>query len=275
MANRSEAGTAANRMQSRITGDGAPLILVPGGLTGWVSWEPYAESLSHSRKVVRVQLLNVQYGLENRELPANYSVKTESRALFATLTDLGLDEPADVVAWSYGALVSLEYALDHVDRVRTLTLIEPPALWVLHALGEPDAEARQNEAVLRSLHGDISEAQLAQFMSAVGLCPPGKLAQELPQWPGLVAYRQSLKNSPAVLNHNDDPRRLFTLRRPVLLVKGTGSARFLHQIIDLLLAELPNARVTEMPAGHAPHVVSKDRFLREMALFQSGEPFAA
>jgi hypothetical protein len=29
------------KMKARVTGEGAPLVLVPGGLTGWASWEPF------------------------------------------------------------------------------------------------------------------------------------------------------------------------------------------------------------------------------------------
>ena len=72
------------KMLAKVTGKGPPLVLVPGGLTGWLSWEPHAERLVANRKVVRVQLLNVQYGLENRPLPLGYSVKMEAQALAAT-----------------------------------------------------------------------------------------------------------------------------------------------------------------------------------------------
>lgn len=258
------------KMQVKVTGDGMPLVLVPGGLTGWLSWEPHAERLSNTRKVIRVQLLNVQYGFENRRLPPQYSVKTESQALSAALDGLGLSKAVDIVAWSYGALVTLDYALDNPGRVRSLTLIEPPALWVLHKLGKLDAEAKQNEEVLRALHDDISEEQLEQFLCAVGFCPPGQSARKLPQWSLWVRFRQSLRNSPAVLNYNDDPTRLRAFQRPVLLVKGTGSAKFLHQIIDVLSTELPRAQVVEMPAGHAPQIVSMERFLEQMKAFQAG-----
>ncbi len=76
------------KMQVKVTGDGKPIVLVPGGLTGWLSWEPHAERLSNTREVIRVQLLNVQYGFENRPLPPQCSVKTESRALLAALDAL-------------------------------------------------------------------------------------------------------------------------------------------------------------------------------------------
>jgi len=257
-------------MQSKVTGKGEPLVLVPGGLTGWLSWEPHAERLSATRKVVRTQLLNVQYGLENRALPTDYSVKTESRALETTLGKLGLMMPLDLVAWSYGAAITLDYALGHPERVRSLTLIEPPALWVLRAQGLLDAEAKETMEMLQAIKGDISELQLEQFMKSVGFVPPGKSASEMPQWPLFVQHRQSLRNSPAVVQHEDDPQRLRDFKRPVLLVKGTGSARFLHQIIDALATTLPKAQVVEMPAGHAPQVVSMDRFLERLAIFQAG-----
>ena len=43
-----------------------------------------------TKKNIRVQLICVQYGLENRPLPSDYSIKTESNALSATLDSLGI-----------------------------------------------------------------------------------------------------------------------------------------------------------------------------------------
>ncbi len=73
-------------MQYEVKGKGAPLVLVGGGLTGWKSWEPFVSVFAgKQREVIRVQLICVQYGLENRPLPSDYSVKTESDALAGTL----------------------------------------------------------------------------------------------------------------------------------------------------------------------------------------------
>ncbi len=255
-------------MQSKVTGTGMPIVLVGGGLTGWLSWDPHAERLSASRKVVRLQPLNVQWGLEGRPLPPDYSVKTEGRALAAALDALGLTDAVDVVGWSFGGLATLDFALDHPDRVRTMTVIEPPALWVLHALGPLDDEARASEASLRSLHGEISEAQLEVFLHVAGFARPGTSVRDLPQWPGWNRHRQSLRNSSAVLAHRDDLSRLNAFAKPVLLVKGTGSSRFLHQAIDAMASRFARATVIELPAGHAPHIVSMDPFLEALARLQ-------
>jgi pimeloyl-ACP methyl ester carboxylesterase len=256
-------------MQADASGTGEPLVLVGGGLTGSASWEPHAARVSEARRAVRLQLLSVQHGLGDRPLPEGYSIETESRAMAAALDALGLRQRLDLVAWSFGALVTLDFALDHPERVRTLTLIEPPALWVLPNGGRDDPEVRAQEALFRSFVGELTETDLQAFACGVGLCPPGRDARELPQWSVWMQHRRSLRNCSAVVDHVDDPARLRTFDRPVLLVTGTGTVPFLRRIHDALARELSRARTTEMPAGHAPQIVSMDRFLDELAAFQA------
>ena len=113
-------------LQYRTEGKGFPIILVPGGLTGCESWGPHVKALATTRTVTRVQLLCVEYGLKDMPLPPNYSFTTESLALESTMDEIALEDPVDIAAWSYGAAVALTFALDHPERVRTMTLIEPP-----------------------------------------------------------------------------------------------------------------------------------------------------
>ncbi len=257
-------------MQAEIVGRGSTIILVPGGLTGWLSWKPHAERLSSKRKVVRVQLLNVQFGLENKPLPHDYSVKLESGALAATIDSLHLEKKLDLVAWSYGAEVTLDYALDNPDRVRTLTLVEPPALWVLRAKGSLDADTRKVIALLETRLETVTESDLETFAQNVGLLRPSEKGSSLPQWPIWMKHRFSLRNNPFAIAHTDDTARLASFAPPVLLVKGTGSAKFLHQIIDALSGYLPHVQRVELPGGHAPQLVSMDQFLEKLESFQSG-----
>jgi len=260
------------KMQTDEKGAGEPLVLIGGGHTGWLSWERHQAALAPTRRVIRVQLLNVEYGLEDRPLPAGYSVALESAALAAALDGRGVTHPVDLVAWSYGALVTLNFALDHPERVRTLTLIEPPALWVLSATGQMDPQSERELAALRAVHpapdGAVSEEQLAGFLRQAGLCPPGQRPEELPLWPVALRHRRSLRNGAAVFGHHDRADRLRGFHRPVLLFKGTGSAHFLHRIIDALAQTLPDGQVRELPGGHAPQLVAPDQFLAQVAAFQ-------
>lgn len=260
-------------MQIDVRGSGdTPMVLVGGGLTGWASWVPHQQRLSDERRVVRAQPLSVQYGLENRHLPADYSIDVESSALAAALEELG-DKPIDLVAWSYGALISLDYALDHPTRIRTLTLIEPPAFWVLTATETMDPQSQKESNELRALHAEmkdeVTKEQLTRFLDGAGLIPPGGSAEDIPSWPTWVEHRRSLRTGDAVWQHRDDAARLRAFDRPVLLLKGTGSTHALHRIIDTLGDTMPNATVLELPGGHAPHIVSIDQFLPRLTSFQS------
>jgi pimeloyl-ACP methyl ester carboxylesterase len=261
------------QMPMNVEGDGRAMVLVGGGLTGWLSWIPHQERLRGSRRVGRAQLLAVQFGLEDRPLPESYSVQLESRALGVAIDGMQREGAVDLVAWSYGALVSLDYALGHPARVRTLTLIEPPAFWVLEATGRMDERSRQErdelEALHREMRGDVTEAQLARFVVQAALCPPDRRPEELAAWPLWVKHRRSLRNGPALFAHRDDAERLRAFERPVLLVKGTGSSHFLHRIIDALEATLPRAEVIELPGGHAPQIAALDDFLARVRSFQA------
>jgi len=85
-----------------------------------------------------------------------------------------LERQLDLVAWPYGAEITLNYALDHPDRLRSLTLIVPPACWVLRAKQPLDDDTKRVVSSLEVLRGDISELQLEQFAKTVGLLQPSQ-----------------------------------------------------------------------------------------------------
>ena len=259
-------------MKRDTKGDGRPLVLVGGGLTGWLGWIPQQDRLAPTRRVSRLQPLNVQLGLDGTALPAGYSVELESRALAASLDRATFPDATDIVAWSYGALVTLDFALDHPERVRTLTLIEPPAFWVLEAAGELDERSARERDALEALHeemrGDVTEDQLERFLAQAGFGAPGTPIRSMPQWPTWVKHKRSLLQGPAVFAHRDELSRVKAFNRPVLLFKGTGSSYAFHRIIDVLSRTLPDARIVELPGGHAPHLVALDEFLKTLEVFQ-------
>jgi len=260
------------RVSVEVKGEGLPVVVVPGGLTGWLSWEPHASRLAASRRPVRVQLLSVQLGLEGEPLPADYSIRTESSMLLHVLDTFGFERPLDVVGWSFGGLVALDFALDHPARVRSLTLIEPPAFWVLRERDEFGRELARIEAQMRALTGDITPEQVAWFAETIGLVPAGKKASDQPWWNLWLVHRLSLRNGFAPFDHHDRLERLRSFDRPTLLVQGEratsdGSTPWAHRVMDALAQELPRVWRLELPAGHAPHLVSMDRFLATLGDF--------
>ncbi len=254
-------------MKTEVTGGGFPLVLVPGGLTGWLSWKAHAERLSARFRVIRVQLLAVDLGLRGEPLPLHYSVDSEVDALAEALGTLQVEE-AHLAAWSYGAETALSYAVRHPERIRTLTLIEPPAIWVLRSRGPLTPGLVESQVMLRTMGpGPISEEQLVWFTHFAGFVPPEVDPRKLPQWPSWAEHRQSLRTRDATYRHGEDMSKVHAFTKPVLLFKGEGSSGFLNRIIDVLGEEFPHATVRQLPGGHALHVASIDRFLETFVDF--------
>lgn len=257
-------------MQSEISGSGKPVVLVPGGLTGWLSWKPHAEQLASTFTVLRVQLLSVENGLRGAPLPPRYSVRTESRALELAL-DANEIEVADFSGWSYGGLVLLDFALNHPERVRSLTLIEPSAFWVLQSRGPLDPEAVELRHIAQRFGPvDVTEDQFVRFAHLAGFVPEGVDPRAVPQWPVWVQHRQSLRIGDLEFRNVDDLSRVRAFGRPVFLFKGVGSPRYNREIIDILGQEFPHARIEELPGAHALPIVSIDRYLELFVQFVRG-----
>ena len=256
-------------LERDISGRGEPLLLMPGGLTGWLSWKPHAEALAHSRTVIRLQTHIVALGLAGVRLPSTYSVAYEVAALRNTLDELALPA-ADFAAWSYGGEITLSFAIHHPERVRSLTLIEPSAYWVLRSRGPlPEALLEEQRSMQTLAVEDVSAEQVVHFLQTVSVVPEDVDPRALPQWPVWFEHRQSLRMGDAPYQHGDNIHRVRAFTKPVLLVKGEGSSPFLHDIIDVLVEELPNTRVVTFPGGHAAHIVSRESFMERFTRFLS------
>ena len=250
---------------------GNPIVLVPGGLSGWVSWKPHAEILSKDFRVARVQLLNMAAAEKKRSPGAGYSLRKESEALENTLDKLGLGD-VNLVGWSHGGEVSLDFALNKPDRIKTLTLIEPAAYWVARAHGRFEEEERELRKLFSGFQDPPTEEDVISFLRMNGLIPPGVDPRTMPRWPVWSALRTALSSLHTVVEHTDDLARLRLLRdKPVLLVKGKDSVGGNSGIVDLLSSDLgPKSKVITLPDGHACHIVAQDQFLAELKQFISG-----
>ena len=245
-----------------------PIVLVPGGLSGWISWKPHAEILSKNFKVVRVQLLNMTAAEKHQTPEPGYSLRSESEALKNTLDKLGTQK-INLVGWSHGGEVSLDFALNYPERINTLTLIEPAAYWVARGYGQFENEMHEFVLMFESFHNPPSEEDLIRFLKMNGLIPPGVDPKNMPRWPVWNQLKTALLSLHTVIEHSDNLARLqLLLDIPVLLVKGKDSTRDNQGIVDLLSKSLgQNSRVLVLPDGHACHIVAQDQFIKELEQF--------
>lgn len=254
--------TGVRPLLHEVTGSGDPIVLVPGILTGWVSWKSHAERLAERHTVVRVQARSVELAEAGDPIPPDYSIAIERDALRATVDTLGLDR-FDLVGWSLGGGISLAFALEYPERVRTLALIEPEASWVLRATG------RAAEALARSAAFDRAFAQrktitvddLKTFLVRAGIGSPDQGFEAHPRWPLMVQNRQALSTIGAIGSFADSLDRLRALDIPILAVHGTDSTETDIAMTEDIAATAPHATLLELPGDHSCFLQNPDRFL--------------
>ena len=245
-----------------IKGDGEPVVLIPGGLTGWVSWIPHAERLSARWRTIRVQPIHNELGSAGRRGDPGYTAETERESLRMTLDALGI-EAAHFAGWSGGGKALIEFALAYPERVRTLTLLEPAAYWILEQLGEATPDVERGNAFIHGLFGkEVTEDDLAAFLEAAGLASSKEEARSDPYWERAVPHRMALSwFSEDLLGSRRSIQELANIGCPVLLVKGSVTTDAEKHLVDVLAKRLPDATVLELPGDHASHIQSIDAFL--------------
>src|SRR5687767_12595404 len=255
-------------LEARVLGSGSPVVLLGGGLLGADGWGAVPSLLAKTHRVVNAQSLAVQYGLEGRTLPVSYSLQTEVNALRRSL-DSAQVGVADIVGMSHGGVTGLVFTLQNPRRVRTLTLIEPPAFWVLPNHGYDDPGAREMQEFVSSLrNATITEAQVERFRCLLGDCAGGRPPRQAPQWNQWVRHRNSLLGLYTIADYKDDPSRLRELTIPTLVVNGAETVAFHRAINAVLVRLLPLAEAFEMSGGHNSPASSPAYFVAEWLKFQ-------
>jgi pimeloyl-ACP methyl ester carboxylesterase len=265
--NRSTAN-APLQLQTRVLGSGNPVILLGGGLLGADGWGGVPALLAKTHRVINAQSLAVQYGLDGKTLPVRYELQTEVDALRASLDSTHVDV-ADIIGMSHGGVTGLLFALQNPRRVRTLTLIEPPAFWVLPNHGYDDAGAREMQEFISALRDQtITEAHVERFRCLLDDCTGGRSPRQAPQWNQWVRYRNSLRGLHTIGDHKDDPSRLRALLIPTLVVNGAGTVAFHRAINAALIRTLPRAQAFGLTGGHNSPASAPDDFVAEWMKFQ-------
>lgn len=237
-----------------------PIVLLPGGLTGWQSWLPLVPALSEGRTVVRLQLICNAEGLAGRPGDPEYDADVERESIALTLEEAGVSE-MHLVGWSNGGRIALDFALAHPASVRTLTLIEPAAYWLV---ADEDESARSFHEYITACAGrELTDDDLCEFLVRAGLGTSDTDFKALPQWDFWSSCRQALSwGGERVTNSAAAGIDGFErLEIPTLLIRGRSTAPWLHEVVTHLERGLPNAKTVELDGGHACILESPAEFV--------------
>jgi pimeloyl-ACP methyl ester carboxylesterase len=155
-----------------------------------------------------------------------------------------LDPGTHLVGHSYGGVISLLAAARYPERLRSLTVIEPPAFGV--ARGIPAADEFMARTAEHWTNGPRDPAEfLRGFLALVGSSiPPGNFTPELLQGARTLMVERS--PAEAVIPFDVLARTPF----PKLVVSGGHSAAF-EAVCDMLEERLGAERAILPGAGHS------------------------
>ncbi len=242
-------------------GAGQPIVMLGGILSGASGPTPLTERLASRRRVIRLQYLALEAGVSGRIVEEGYGVPSERCAMLAAMDKLVGSAPVDLVGYSYGGVIALDFALHHPQRVRSLTLIEPIARWILTEEELQRPVYRCGAALTMRMKRRVpTESEAAAFYCGGPFrCPAGAELQhvrQLPFWPTVVKNRAALSALHANAEHRPSRSLLQSLKAPVLYVSGTGTSDSNAGVNAAFRRQMPRARYLELPGGHAAPTVS-------------------
>jgi pimeloyl-ACP methyl ester carboxylesterase len=238
-------------------GDGRPIVLLHGVGGHARMWTWVSPALAALGRPIALDMRG--FGDSQWSPDAAYSTDAHSADLEAVCDRLGLDE-IDLVGFSWGGLVALDFAARLPGRVRRLAIIDIAPSTPSSAESVPEAfrgqfadhaDAVGAEQVLAPRAG----AEQLEVMAAFGTrSHPGG---------GLVR-----KSDPAFLSRwpfRDDDRwaQLGAIRSPTLVVRAADSPTLPDADARRMAAELPDGRVETIRAsGHLVALEQPDALRR-------------
>lgn len=253
-------------MEARVlehdrAGEGEPpLVLLPGGLTGWQSWLPLVPGLSADRSVVRLQPICNAEGLAGRPGDSSYSADVERESVEKTLDEAGVSE-MHLVGWSNGGRMALDFALAFPQRVLSLTLVEPAAYWLV---ADEDESARGFHDYFVGLEGrDVTDDDLCEFLIRAGLGSEDTDFESMPQWDFWSSCRQTLSwgGEKMTASAAAGIAGYDRLEVPTLILRGRSTSPWLSAAAGHLAERMPEAKLVELDGGHACILENPEGFL--------------
>jgi haloacetate dehalogenase len=281
-----EVGTTGGRIHARVGGSGPPVLLLHGYPQTHAMWHRVAPRLASGFTVVASDLRGYGDSAKPASAPdhAVYSKRAMAADQVALMTALGL-VPFHVVGHDRGGRVAHRLALDHPERVRTVTVLDiAPTRHMYEGTRLEFARSYwhwfflvQPEPLPERLIGADPRFFLHQKLAsgAAGLAPfaPAALAEyercfdDRTIHASCEDYRASI--SIDLLHDREDEDRRVTA--PLLAL--WGSRGVVHRCFDVLAAWRERATAVTGRALDCGHYIAEeapDDLLRELASFLSG-----
>lgn len=237
-------GWAANAtgLWYQKTGTGSAVVLIHGGTLDSRIWNNDINALVENHTVIRYDLRGA-----GRSMPANAAF-SHVNDLHHLLGEIGIDK-AHLVGLSLGGGIAIAYALEHPERVSSVTALAPA---ISGQPVPPDAATPYSDALAAAREGQLADAVAAWLETpAVKLIANSDAAASKCVE---AMVRDNLEEALQPSAHSQPPRppswqQLELLDIPVLLLIGDSDAQHLRQNVLAAANRLPQATYRELDGG--------------------------
>lgn len=232
---------ARGAVEYQETGEGAPLVFVPGSFSTGASWRNISVPLSERYRTITTSLSG--YGkTQERRTPGGIHMQDEMDVLETVLAHV--DAPVHLVAHSFGAWVALSLAIHRKPRLLSLTLLEPTVFTLLALAGETALSGQvhaMKDGYVAAWHSGDQRAvrHVIDFYGGAGT---------FDAYPAAVQDRVVTQTPTNILDwesgFSDFPtaNSFATVNVPTLVICGNTSHMAMQRCNQLLVDYLPQAK---------------------------------
>jgi pimeloyl-ACP methyl ester carboxylesterase len=242
-----------------VSGDGEPLVLIPGFAAGAWIWSRHVAPLATKFRVVTFDPRGIgKSSFESEQL----TMRLLADDTAALLQALGIEQ-AHILGVSFGGFVAQEFALAYPDATRTLSLCctsfggprhVAPSMETLTAVLSTDGfntEARVRRNLLPAFSPNFVRDHPDEVEEVIKLRLANPVMEE--------AYRAQLKAGVGF----DAESRVGAINAPTLVLSGDADAIVPVQNSRNLAEQIPSARLRLVAGGsHLFFIEQSDEFIR-------------
>lgn len=249
-----------------MMGQGEPLVLIHGGGIDRRMWDGQVRAFARKYRVIMYDVRG--HGL-SKGMPPMYHNTEDLRQLLAYLKI----RRAHIMGLSLGGGVTIDFAIEHPEMVRTIIPVGPGLSgYVIAGEDVKEGDRRLTEALISGDYEQARELMLRSWTDGPRRTPEQvdpKVRQAVRAMlthgiaPGRTMGRSLTPNPPAV-------GRLAEIGAPTMVVVGTIDMSDILKIVDKVCEDIPGAERVNIPdAAHMVNMERPDEFNRAVLEFLS------
>lgn len=256
-------------------GHGEPVVLLHSSCYSRRQWGPLVKSIAGRYRTLAVDLSG--YGeTDFPQRPASFRIEDEVGLVEHVLSDV--EGPAHLVGHSYGGAVALATAVQHPDRVHSVTVHEPVVFQLAHAGGLDDVTAEIGRMIATLAARVEAGAEEDAARHFIDYWRGAGTWEALPEKGRRGAARVIAKvplELEAVLSTPYGLAEYAHLQMPVYLTAGTTGRSAGRRLAMLLTSALGEQALHQVPGvGHMAPVTDPDLINPHILAHLAANPIA-